>query len=462
VIAGLLAGLTPRTWLHAPRPTARLRLTLLYGALFLMSGAVLLAVAYVLAARATDISVSGPRGAAAFGDMPSKPNIPPRTAATGSHVVHLTSSGGTQLQAQVTHLHDVAMHRLLIGSGLALAVMAVISVALGWLMAGRVLRPVRTINAAARRIGASNLHERLSLEGPDDEFRELAATLDGLLERLQASFDSQRRFVANASHELRTPLTLDRALLERALRKTEPTDAFWRATCERLLASSQQQDRLIEALLTLARSDGAVDRRERLDLGALVDMVLLSPELDISKTGPQVQTRVEPAPVTGDPRLLERLIRNLIDNAIRHNVPNGHVEVTTGRRDGHAVLTVTNTGPSVPAGEVERLLQPFQRAGTDRTTHGEGLGLGLSIVHAIAVAHEADLILKPRPAGGLRIEVSFAAPGSHDERSPQKPPTTPPAAIAQDQPGQPVNHAPAAPADRHHPSPARSEASAQG
>jgi HAMP domain-containing protein len=180
VIAGLLARLTPQTWLRAPRPTARLRLTSLYGALFLLSGAVLLAVAYVLAARATDISVPGPKGAAAFGDMPSKPNIPTGTPATGNHVVHLTPPEGTQLQAQVTHLHDLAMHRLLIGSGATLAVMAVISVALGWLMAGRVLRPVRTINAAARRISASNLDERLSLEGPDDEFRELVATLDDL------------------------------------------------------------------------------------------------------------------------------------------------------------------------------------------------------------------------------------------------------------------------------------------
>ena len=455
MIAGLPARLTPQTWLRAPRPTARLRLTLRYGGLFLLSGTVLLAVAYVLAARATDISVPGPKGAAAFGDLPSKPNTPQRTPATGSHVVHLTPSGGTQLQAQATHLHDIAMHRLLIGSGAALAVMTVISIALGWLMAGRVLRPVRTINAAARRISASNLHERLSLDGPDDEFHELAATLDDLLERLQASFDSQQRFVANASHELRTPLTLDRALLERALRKTEPTGAFWRATCERLLASSQQQERLIEALLTLARSNAGVERRERLDLGTLVDTVLPSPELIIRKTAPQVHTRFEPAPLTGDPRLLERLIRNLIDNAIRHNEPNGHVEVTTQRRDRHAVLTVTNTGPLVPAGEVERLLQPFQRAGTDRTTHGEGLGLGLSIVHAIAVAHDADLILTPRPAGGLQIEVSFPAPDSQDERSPQKPPTTPPSTIARDQPGQPAIHAPAAPADR-------SEASAQG
>ena len=444
MIAGVLARATPSMWLRAPRPTARLRLTLLYGTLFLLSGAALLAVTYVLAAHATAITLPtgktgsgsvaagnscvGPRcpqassqaeGApAAVRGAPYKPTAAPgTTSARGSRVVHLTPAQGAHLQAQVTRLHDLAMQRLLIRSGLALAVMAVISIALGWLMAGRVLRPVRTINAAARRIGASNLHERLSLDGPDDEFRELGATLDDLLERLQGAFDSQRRFVANASHELRTPLTLDRALLERALRKPAPSQALWRATCERLLASSQQQDRLIDALLTLARSEGAVDRREHVDLGALVDSVLLSPELDADKAGVGIQTRIDSAPVTGDPRLLERLIHNLIDNAIRHNVRGGHVEVTAERRRADTVLTVTNTGPLVSAGEVERLLQPFQRAGTERTTHGEGLGLGLSIVDAIAGAHGADLTLTPQPNGGLRIEVTFPAPAGPTGRS---------------------------------------------
>jgi signal transduction histidine kinase len=487
-MVSLLARLTPTRWLRAPRPTARLRLTLLYGTLFLLSGAAVLTVTYLLAAHATAITLPGgktgsapgtarygcigsrcprapaqtKRGRGAFGGTRSKPPGAPRaSSAAGNHVVHLTPSQGAHLQAEVTHLHDVAMRQLLIRSGLTLAVMTVLSIALGWLMAGRVLRPVRTINAAARQISASNLHERLSLDGPDDEFRELAATLDDLLKRLHGAFDSQRRFVANASHELRTPLTLDRALLERALRKSEPTQAFWRATCERLLASSQQQNRLIDALLTLARSDGAVDRRECFDLGAMICSVLRNPELDAAKAGLHVQTRIDSAPVTGDPSLLERLIHNLIDNAIRHNVPNGHVEVTAQLRSGHAVLTVTNTGPLVPVGEVERLLQPFQRADTDRTTHGEGLGLGLSIVLAIATAHDADLTLNPQTKGGLRIEVSFPAPGSQNERSPHNPTTTSPSAIPLGQTGQPGNQPMAAAADQHHPSP-RYEPSPQG
>jgi signal transduction histidine kinase len=407
VITALLARLTPRTWLRTPRPTARLRLTLLYGALFLLSGSVLLTVSYVLAARATSIAVPGNKPSAPTRGS-SRPAGVMRTPSAGrSYVVHLTAAQGAQLQAQTADQHNRAMHQLLIGSGLTLAGMTVLSLALGWLVAGRVLRPVRTISAAAREISANSLHERLRLDGPDDEFRELAATLDDLLERLQASFESQRRFAANASHELRTPLTLDRAMLERALRKSDPTQAFWRDTCERLLASSQQQARLIEALLALARSEGALDRREQCELGAVVDSVLVSRELETTNAGLHIQTQINLAPVAGDPRLLERLVRNLVDNAIRHNIPDGHVEITTGHRAGHAVLVVTNTGPVVPASEIERLLQPFQRVRAERTGHGDGFGLGLSIVRAIVTVHHANLTVSPQPQGGLRIEVSF-------------------------------------------------------
>ena len=416
MIPGLLDRLTPARLVRAPRVTARLRLTLLYGALFLLSGAVLLAVAYVLAAHAISITVPGSKPGPASTTAAHRTGLV-RTPSGDNHVVHLAPAQAADLQAQATQQHDRAIDQLLVGSGLTLAGMTVLALALGWLVAGRVLQPVRAINAAARRIGASNLHERLRLDGPDDEFHELAATLDDLLERLQASFDSQRRFVANASHELRTPLTLDRALLERALRKPGPTQAFWRTTCERLLASSQQQDRLIDALLTLARSEAALDQHEHVDLRALVDRALVSPELGTTGSEPRVHTCLDPALVTGDPRLLERLVRNLLDNAVRHNIPDGHVEVTTKLRDRRAVLIVTNSGPIVPVSELERLLQPFQRAGNDRTSHGDGLGLGLSIVHAITTAHHADLTLTPQPTGGLRIEVSFPARPGQNGRS---------------------------------------------
>jgi signal transduction histidine kinase len=418
-MTGLLARLAPPAWLRAPRPTARLRLTLLYGALFLLSGTALLAVTYLLAAHAT-AAIDLPKGQwGALGDTPAEPAGAPRTPPAagpghptpsgGAHMIHLTPSQGAQLQAQITHLHDAAMHQMLVESGMTLAAMAVVSIALGCLVAGRVLRPVRTINATARQISASNLHERLSLDGPDDEFRELAATLDNLLERLQASFDSQRRFVASASHELRTPLTLDRALLERALRNREPTHAFWRATCERLLASSQQQDRLIEALLTLARSEGALNRQEPFDLGGVIDSVLLSPELDVANMGLRVHTDIGQAPVNGDPRLVERLVRNLVDNAIRYNQPSGRVDIAAATQSGHAILVVANTGPAIPAADIDRLFQPFQRLAPHRSGHTDGSGLGLSIAKAIADAHDATITATPQPHGGLTIQVRFPA-----------------------------------------------------
>jgi signal transduction histidine kinase len=379
-------------------------LTLLYGALFLLCGAAVLAVAYLFAAHAISVAVPGNKpGPAAAANAAGRI----RVVSGVSHVVHLTPAQAAAMLAQATTQHSRAIHELLIGSGLTLAGMSVLSLALGWLLAGRVLQPLRKINDAARRIGASNLHERLRLDGPDDEFRELGATLDDLFARLQSAFESQRRFVANASHELRTPLTLDRALLERALRKQQPPQELWRATCERLLASNQDQDDLIDALLMLARSESTLERPEPAELAGIVDGVLRSPELDVDKLGLQIRTEIEPAPTFGDPRLIERLIRNLVDNAINHNIPGGDVMVSTALRGGRAVLTVTNTGPRVPAHEVQRLLQPFQRLGADRTVNGDGHGLGLSIVQAIAIAHQADLVPSPRPDGGLSVEVCF-------------------------------------------------------
>jgi signal transduction histidine kinase len=411
-MTGLLARLTPPAWLPAPRPTARLRLTLLYGALFLLTGATLLAVTYLLFDQASAV-IKFPGGVqVSFGTLPRNPFPPPEHpgALTSQLMNKLTPAQTAEVQAQVAQLHAFALHELLVRSGIALGLTAVISIALGWLVAGRVLRPVRTISATARQISASNLDERLSLDGPDDEFRELAATLDGLLERLEAAFDSQRRFVANASHELRTPLTLDRALLERALRNPEPTHAFWRATCERLLASSEQQDHLIDALLTLARGEGGLSSYDTFDLSAVIETVLLSPELDTGTAGISVRTEIGPAAVRGDPRLVERLVRNLVDNAIRYNQPSGRVQVTAATRSGHAVLIVSNTGPVIPAAHIDRLFQPFQRLAPNRSSQRDGNGLGLSIVKAIADAHDARITAIPQPDGGLSMEVRFPTP----------------------------------------------------
>jgi signal transduction histidine kinase len=425
-LTGLLGSLAPAAWLRMPRPTARLRLALLYGALFLVSGTALLTVTYLLFQQATSSFTLVSGNQLEFGNMAMIGAIPPapRTspAAGGATIAGGTGYGpkltpaqqanqqkqAAKLQAEIAQLHALDRHDLLTRSGIALGLTAILSVALGWFVAGRVLAPVRTISATARQISARNLNERLALDGPDDEFRELAATLDDLLERLEAAFDSQRRFVASASHELRTPLTLDRVLLERALRHPSPTGALWRTTCERLLASSQQQDRLIDALLTLARSEGGPRSFGPVELPAVIDAVLLSPELDAGAMDLSVLAETGPALVSGDPHLVERLVRNLVDNAIRYNQPSGQVDITAGTADGRAVLTIANTGPEVPAADVDRLFQPFQRLAPGRLASGQdGSGLGLSIVKAIADAHEATVGAKPLPGGGLRIEVRF-------------------------------------------------------
>jgi signal transduction histidine kinase len=420
---GLLARLAPAAWLHTPRPTARLRLTLLYSVLFLLSGAVLLAITYLLVDQVTAF-IALPRGEQAFFGK-----VPPVSGAPGGHSgsavrdrVKAPPAVLMHLQAYVAQLHAYEMHELLIRSVIALGVTAILSAALGWMVAGRVLRPVRQISATARQIGAGNLHDRLSLDGPDDEFRDLAATLDDLLERLDRAFESQRRFVANASHELRTPLTLDRALLERALRSPKPTHDLWRATCERLLASSQQQDRLIEALLTLARSEAGAARHERFELSEVIDDLLLGADLDIGDAGLQIQTTIGPAAVTGDRRLIERLVRNLIDNAIRYNQPSGTVDITTTTSSGDAVLVVSNTGPPVPAADVERLFQPFQQLAPNRGSRAAGTGLGLSIVKAIAETHDASVTADPLPHGGLTIQVRFPTADGIADAHPPGPP----------------------------------------
>ena len=285
--------------------------------------------------------------------------------------------------------------------------MAALAFALGWLVAGRVLRPVRTITAAARRISATSLHERLAVTGPDDEFSELAGTLNDLLARLEASFTAQRHFVANASHELRTPLTLDRTLLQVALRNPGTTSEQWRATGLELLESGQHQERLLEALLTLATSEGGLSNREPADLSEAAAASLRAASPEAGRQQIRMETALHPAPVLGDPRLIERLAVNLLDNAVRHNTTGGTVHLTTGQQDGRAVISVANTGPVIPPAEISRLFRPFERLATARASNGSGHGLGLSIVAAIADAHDATIAAHARPEGGLRIRVSF-------------------------------------------------------
>jgi signal transduction histidine kinase len=405
-----------------PRRTVRLRLTLLYGGLFLLSGAVLLAVTYVLVVNATDgVIFKGQNGGLGIiggsheGPAANGGGQPPELQTSGRGSGGLSPSQlqaqARRLEAQAAHQHTAELNQLLIQSGLALTGMAVLSIGLGWLVAGRVLRPLRTITAAAREISATNLHERLALGGPDDELKELGNTFDGLLARLEASFSAQRQFVANASHELRTPLARQRVLSQVALADPDATVEALRAAHERVLAAGAEQEQLIEALLTLARGQAGLGTREPFDLAELTGQVLRARHPEAELQGLDVHAALSEAPTAGDPRLAERMAANLVDNALNHNAAHGHIDVATQTRDGKAVLTVVNSGPVVPPAEVDRLLRPFQRLGADRTGHRKGLGLGLSIVQAIAAAHGATLAIHPRPGGGLQAEVTFPAPG---------------------------------------------------
>lgn len=375
------------TWLRLTRPSARLRLALFYSGMFTVSGTGLLAITYAL--------LGG--GPALFSNAhnPSR-GAPPLGASVQSSSLR-TGAGLTPQQA-------------LLGAGVALAIMAVASVVLGWLWAGRVLRPVRTISATARRISAGNLHERVAVSGPDDEFKELGETLDGLLGRLEAAFEFQRHFVANASHELRTPVTVERALLEVALADPDATAATLRLACEQALASGEQQERLIESLLTLASSEQGLARMERFDLAEVTGDVLRSRGQEADRRGLELRALASPAPALGDLDLAGSLVANLVDNALRYNCERGWVEVKTYRDPRGATIVVRNSGPLVPAEAVGRLFQPFQRLDRDRTGHTGGHGLGLAIVQAIVRAHGAHLGARPRPGGGLEVEVCFVSP----------------------------------------------------
>jgi signal transduction histidine kinase len=317
--------------------------------------------------------------------------------------------GTPLLRSAASQQHSADVARLLAVSWFALALTAAGSALLGWFAAGRVLRPLRNMTATARTISAGSLHQRLAVSGPDDEFKQLGDTIDDLLSRLEASFASQRRFVANAAHELRTPLTLERTLLQVALADPDATAATLRATCEELLASGRSQEQLLEALLTLASSERGLERREPVDLRDLAERAIDSVRAEVDRLALGLNASLEPATVRGDPALLECLIGNLIDNALRYNRQGGRIVVRTAV-DGEApILSVVNTGPYVAPDQIERLFEPFQRLEQSRTGSTANNGLGLSLVRAIAIAHDATVDAQPGADGGLVVTVSFPA-----------------------------------------------------
>ncbi|MFL5832000.1 MAG: sensor histidine kinase [Solirubrobacteraceae bacterium] len=411
-----------------PRWTLRLRLTMLYGALFIVAGAILLAITYGLVAHSVSdqskrtvvfsgVSAAAPvtKGGAAqtpktlpsgqrsmiyFSEHGKAPMPPP----PGSRRFQVFASKiEAQARAKLDQQRSAQLNALLTRSGLALGIMAIVSIGLGWLMAGRALRPMRTMATRARGITERNLHERLAVDGPTDELKELGDTFDGLLGRLESAFESQRRFVANASHELRTPITVERTLVEVALADPHATAGSLRATCERVLAAGEQQERLIESLLTLARSQRGLESRRSVDLAAVTrEVVRGATARDVA-----ISADLHAAGVSGDPALVERLVANLVENAIHHNQPGGFVRVRTSANGSGAVLRVSNAGQVVPAAEAAQLVEPFRRRNGARTRHANGVGLGLSIVQAIAVAHDASLRVQPRAEGGLEVEVAF-------------------------------------------------------
>jgi signal transduction histidine kinase len=393
------------------RRPARLRLTLVYSGLFLAAGAVLLAVTYGLVAQSlstTPVSAdTGPKASQYVSQalqLCKERSLDPIALSKCEQTAEGSLNGVSKASLEDQRSRTLA--HLLDYSLAALAALVFASTWLGWIVAGRVLRPVHAITAAARRASEENLGERIALAGPDDELKELADTFDAMLARLDAAFASQRRFVADASHELRTPLTVMRTAIDVTLAKPGRTPAQLEAMAVEVRHAADRAEALIEALLTLARSDRGTGPREPLDVAALAEDALDAAAPAIRAHPVTVQTALEPAPATGDPVLVERLVTNLIDNAIRHNVPDGWVQVATGTRAGMAFIDVANGGPLIPPELVPSLFEPFRRL-SDRAGSPDGMGLGLSIVRSVALAHRGHATARPRPAGGLEITVSL-------------------------------------------------------
>jgi signal transduction histidine kinase len=384
----------PRRW----RFTIRLRLTLLYAGAFFLAGAALVGLMYFFLGQALDRQVTARVGISE--------HLPESTISEpGSQ--QAAHEAREALRAQFEQDRDDTLDSMLVTSLIALGAVGVIAGGFGLLLAGRALHPLQRITATARRVADRSLHERIALDGPDDEIKDLADTFDAMLERLDRSFDSQRRFVANASHELRTPLTINRTLIEVALDDPQASEPL-RKLGGSLLDVNQRHERLIDGLLILASSEQGITDRTPVDLADVARH--MATEYQGSRI--DIRTHLQPAPVTGDPVLLERLIHNLLDNAIRYNLPEeGEIIITTDTVDDNAQLTVDNTGPLIPPYEVPSLFEPFRRlAATERLadpTHASsrGAGLGLSIVRSVAHAHGGDVGASPRQDGGLTVQV---------------------------------------------------------
>ncbi|WNM30738.1 HAMP domain-containing sensor histidine kinase [Streptomyces sp. Li-HN-5-11] len=385
----------PFPWL---RPTIRIRLTLLYGGMFLIAGILLLSIIYLLAAHALNVGSDLPFKITSGQVASDTCNFPTQT--TAPELNHLMNECVNQ---QRQHALDDLLSRSL----LALLGLAVIAFAFGYAMAGRVLSPLGRILRTARAVAGSDLSRRIELDGPDDEIKELADTFDDMLERLQRAFTAQQRFVGNASHELRTPLAINRTLLEVHL--SDPhAPVELQQLGKTLLATNERSEQLVEGLLLLARSDNQIVERKPVDLAEVASQAIDQVHAEAEAKGVKIRGERKPAVVQGNGVLLERIALNLVQNAVRYNVQaDGWVEVTTDVQRGQAVLVVTNTGPVVPAYEIDNLFEPFRRLRTERTGSDKGVGLGLSIVRSVARAHGGHISAQPREGGGLVMRVTL-------------------------------------------------------
>jgi signal transduction histidine kinase len=403
------------------RRTVRLRLTLLYGGMFCACGVLLVAITYLLVryfpGHLLQVSRSGPLDSLRSDSATPLPALP--------SIARLQSEAQRDLVSQ----RDSDLRQLLIWSVVALAATGAGSLVIGWLVADRVLAPLRTMTAATRRISQDNLHERLALPGPADELRELGDTIDALLARLEAAFDAQRRFVANASHELRTPLARIRTALDVAVGKPAPVPPQVMALDRKIREGLDRADRLMEGLLVLGRAEhGELGQQAPVALPEIIDAALAELAADIAANRITVELDLVPLSVPGNPTLIGRMVENVIDNGVRHNHPDGWVRIALAGRGDRARLTVESSGEMLDPSQVQELARPFRRLRADRTGSARGAGLGLSIVAAIATAHNGTLALHARDHGGLRLVIEL--PRTPEADFPGTPEMNSPAATA--------------------------------
>jgi signal transduction histidine kinase len=370
-----------------PRPSIRLRLALVYSLVLVATCTALLGLNYALLYKSLYATTNG------------SPVARTREDDTIDKEAALRAQ-----QARIADLRTKTLVSTVQTSAFGLGIAALAGFGLSWFVAGRMLRPLRTLTATTRRISQDRLGERVALTGPRDELKELADTFDEMVARLETSFAGQRRFVADAAHELRTPLAIVRTGAEVQLAKRESSVEQWEATGRRMLIATGRAERLLDGLLALARSDSGVIAREPHDLAIAAAGALSETDEPAELT---VSTDLRSAPVIGDPVLLDRLVRNLVDNAIRHNEPCGWVDVKTRGADGTSVLTVSNSGPVIPAADVDRLFEPFQRLAPERAAGSRSLGLGLAIVRSIVQAHDGSVLAVPNDGGGLTVTVAI-------------------------------------------------------